>query len=268
MGMELAYRQMPDKKWYIILDDDTFLIGTSLYLLLSHLDPTRPQYIGNAVGDYKTRFAHGGSGIVLSGEAVRRLFDRPDIVAQSYINSLDETWGDRLVGLTLIKLGIYLDERYSHHFNGEPPEMARVQGDRFCSPIVSLHGVREPGAMETIGHALSKKEQSVVWGELWELFADTSIQQAGSEPVRQMRDHVGPTGDDTATWDKIASADACRLKCRNRKTCLAWTYDRETRTCRASPWIVIGDNSAEMKESGLDWQTVEPLLQQCSRGSM
>ncbi|UKZ63187.1 uncharacterized protein TrAtP1_004417 [Trichoderma atroviride] len=92
-GMELAYRKMPSKKWYVILDDDTFLIGPSLYLLLSHLDPARSWYIGNAVGDYKTRFAHGGSGILLSGDAVRRLFDRPDIVAQSYINSLDETWG-------------------------------------------------------------------------------------------------------------------------------------------------------------------------------
>lgn len=268
MGMELAYKRMPKKKWYIILDDDTFLIGPSLYLLLSHLDPSRPQYIGNAVGDYKSRFAHGGSGIVLSQEAMRRLFDRPDIVAQSYIDSLDETWGDRLVGLTLIKLGIYLDERYSHHFNGEPPEMARVQRDRFCSPIVSLHGVRGPGAMEAIGQALSNREQPVVWAELWQLFADTSLQEAGREPVRQMRDYVGPTGEDTTTWERIASAEACRSKCRNRKSCLAWTYDRETRLCRTSPWMVIGDNSAETKESGLDWQIVGPLLQHCGPASM
>ncbi|KAL9484773.1 hypothetical protein ACSS6W_003562 [Trichoderma asperelloides] len=254
-----------NKKWYIILDDDTFLIGPSLYLLLSHLDPARPWYIGNAVGDYKTRFAHGGSGILLSGDAVRRLFDRPDIVAQSYINSLDETWGDRLVGLTLIKLGIYVDERYSHYFNGEPPEMARVLGDRLCSPLVSLHGLRKPGAMENIGHVLSKRKQPVVWGELWELFANTSLQKAGSEPARQMRDYVGPMGDEAT---EIVSADACRLKCRNRKSCLAWTYDRETRVCRASPWMVIGDNSAETRESGLDWQAVEPLLQQCGRESM
>ncbi|UKZ77573.1 hypothetical protein TrVFT333_005297 [Trichoderma virens FT-333] len=209
-GMELAYKQMPEKKWYAILDDDTFLIGPSLYLLLSHLDPAKPYYLGSAVGDYKSRFAHGGSGTVLSQEAMRRLFDRPDIVAQSYIDSLDETWGDRLVSLTLIKLGIYLNERYSHHFNGEPPEMARVQRDRFCSPIVSFHGVRRPGAMEAIGRGLSNREQPVVWAELWQLFADTSLENAGREPVRQMRDHVGPTGEDTTTWKRIASAEVCR----------------------------------------------------------
>lgn len=267
--MELAYKLMPDKQWYIILDDDTFLIEPSLHLLLSHLNPTRPYYLGNAVGDYKSRFAHGGSGIVLSREVMRRLFDRPDIVAQSYIDSLDETWGDRLVGLTLIKLGIYLDERYSHHFNGEPPDMARVQRDRFCSPIVSFHGARRPGAMEAIGQALSNnREQPVIWADLWRLFADTSLDNAGREPVRQMRDYVGPTGEGTTTWERIVSAEVCRSKCRNRKSCLAWTYDRETRTCRVSPWIVIGNNNAEMNESGLDWQAVEPLLQQCGRGSL
>ncbi|PKK49875.1 hypothetical protein CI102_5637 [Trichoderma harzianum] len=270
IGQEFGWELDALKQWYIILDDDTFLIEPSLHLLLSHLDPSRPYYLGNAVGDYKTRFAHGGSGIVLSREVMRRLFDRPDIVAQSYIDSLDETWGDRLVGLTLIKLGIYLDERYSHHFNGEPPDMARVQRDRFCSPIVSFHGARRPGAMEAIGQALSNnREQPVIWAQLWQLFADTSLDNAGREPVRQMRDYVGPTGEDATTWERIASAEVCRKKCRNRKSCLAWTYDRETRTCRASPWIVIGNSSnAETNESGLDWQAVEPLLRQCGRGSL
>ncbi|PTB58564.1 glycosyltransferase family 31 protein [Trichoderma harzianum CBS 226.95] len=270
IGQEFGWELDALKQWYIILDDDTFLIEPSLHLLLSHLDPSRPYYLGNAVGDYKTRFAHGGSGIVLSREVMRRLFDRPDIVAQSYIDSLDETWGDRLVGLTLIKLGIYLDERYSHHFNGEPPDMARVQRDRFCSPIVSFHGARRPGAMEAIGQALSNnREQPVIWAQLWQLFADTSLDNAGREPVRQMRDYVGPTGEDATTWERIASAEVCRKKCRNRKSCLAWTYDREMRTCRASPWIVIGNSSnAETNESGLDWQAVEPLLRQCGRGSL
>ncbi|TFB06505.1 hypothetical protein CCMA1212_001845 [Trichoderma ghanense] len=269
MGMELAYKLMPQKKWYTILDDDTFLIGPSLHLLLSHLDPARPQYIGNAVGDYKSRFAHGGSGIVLSQEAMRRLFNNPGIVAQSHVDSLDETWGDRLVGTTLIKLGIYLDERYGHYFNGEPPAMARVQGDRFCSPIVSLHGLRRPGAMVAVGQALSNRQQPVLWADLWQLFAAPSLDDAGREPERQMRDHVGPTGDDTTTWESIASAEACRSKCRDSKSCLAWTFDTETRACHTSPWMVIGDSSgAETEESGLDWQKVESLVQHCGRASM
>ncbi|KAK1240836.1 hypothetical protein MKX07_006269 [Trichoderma sp. CBMAI-0711] len=268
-GMELAYRLMPQKKWYTILDDDTFLIGPSLHLLLSHLDPAKPQYIGNAVGDYKSRFAHGGSGIVLSQETMRRLFSNPGIVAQSHVDSLDETWGDRLVGTTLIKLGIYLDERYSHYFNGEPPAMARVQGDRFCSPIVSLHGIRKPGAMEAVGQALSDRQQPVLWANLWQLFAASSLDDAAREPVRQMRDHVGPAGEDTTTWQGIASAEACRSKCQGSRSCLAWTFDTKTRACRTSPWMVIGDGSgAETEEeSGLDWQTVESLMRHCGRAS-
>ena len=120
--MELLYKQMPHKKWYIILDDDTYLITPSIELLLSHLDPREAQYIGNAVGDYRGRFAHGGSAVLLTGEAMKRLFSRPNIVAEAYLESLDETWGDRLVATTFQKLGVYLDERHSHYFNGEWPE--------------------------------------------------------------------------------------------------------------------------------------------------
>src|SRR6478609_11513054 len=101
MGMEMLYQKMPQKKWYIILDDDTFLVKPSLQLFLDRLNSREPHYIGNAVGDYKGRFAHGGSAVIISGEAMRRLFSRPDIVARSYIASLDETWGDKLVATTL-----------------------------------------------------------------------------------------------------------------------------------------------------------------------
>ncbi|KJZ73503.1 hypothetical protein HIM_07059 [Hirsutella minnesotensis 3608] len=164
MGMELAYRRLPLKKWYMILDDDTYLVKPSLELLLSHLDPDKPQYIGNAVGDYKGRFAHGGSAVLLSGSAMKALFSRPDVVARAYVNSLDETWGDRLVATTLQKVAVYINEGYSHYFNGERPEMTRIRGDRICSPIVSFHGLREPGAMARAGERLGGVKQPVLCG--------------------------------------------------------------------------------------------------------
>ncbi|KAM5380161.1 hypothetical protein ACJZ2D_003612 [Fusarium nematophilum] len=156
MGMEMIYSELPRKKWYIILDDDTFLIRPSLELLLGHIDFRKPQYIGNAVGDYKARFGHGGSAILISGEAMRRLFEHPGIVQEAYAESMTETWGDRLVATTLQKLGIYIEESYNHHFNGEPPSITRIWGDRFCSPLVSFHGLRKPGEMLHVGQRLAE----------------------------------------------------------------------------------------------------------------
>lgn len=41
-SLELAYRAMPHKKWFILVDDDTYLIYPSLNSILGHFDPTVP----------------------------------------------------------------------------------------------------------------------------------------------------------------------------------------------------------------------------------
>ena len=91
---------MPDKKWYLIVDDDTYLVEQSLRMLLEYLDPNVPHYVSNAVGDYRARFAHGGSGVVLPQAAVRRLLAHPEVVTAAHRQSLDEIWGDRLLATT------------------------------------------------------------------------------------------------------------------------------------------------------------------------
>lgn len=168
--MELMYKTMPNKKWYILLDDDTFVVKSTLNLLLSHLDPDKPHYLGNAVGNYRARFAHGGSAIILSGEAMRRLFRRRDVVRYAYLASPEEKYGDRLVATTMLKLGIYLDESRVHYFNGEAPEEVRITAENFCSPIVSFHSLRTETAMERVGKAVGGRKTPVRWGELIELF--------------------------------------------------------------------------------------------------
>ncbi|PNY23351.1 Uncharacterized protein TCAP_06688 [Tolypocladium capitatum] len=265
MGMEFAYRRMPLKKWYIILDDDTYLVKPSLELLLSHLDPTEAHYVGNAVGDYKGRFAHGGSAVLLSGEAMRVLFSRPDVVASAYAESLDETWGDRLVATTLQKVGIRIDERYCHHFNGEAPEMTRIREDRVCSPIVSFHGLRKPGAMVAVGRALAGVTKPLLWGQLWELFGRQPMEAYGKTPSRP-GDHVGPRDEQTRTWKGVGGDDECRERCEGSGGgwCLAWAYDAGAGACHGSPWMIIGEEKTrDGVVSGINWKKAERLMQRC-----
>lgn len=273
MGMELLYDAMPDKKWYVILDDDTFVIKASLELFLSHLDYRKPQYIGNAVGDFKGRFAHGGSGVLVSGEAMRRLFERKDIVMRAYLNSLDETWGDKLVATTLQKLGIYIDERYNHHFNGEPPELTRIRADRFCSPLLSFHRLQDPKLMEEVARTLSTGPSSavtspVLWGELWQMFAQDPIQKLADQPVRKGADHVGAPDEHVTTSKGVANAESCRGRCQSNGNCLAWTYIEGSKECHQSPWMVIGPHqyseSTDGKWSGVKWKEVERMIWKCS----
>lgn len=41
-ALELAYRAMPHRKWFILVDDDTYLIYPSLNFILGHFDPSMP----------------------------------------------------------------------------------------------------------------------------------------------------------------------------------------------------------------------------------
>ncbi|GAB0134489.1 hypothetical protein EsDP_00002857 [Epichloe bromicola] len=262
MGMELSYRRMPHKKWYMILDDDTFVVKESLQLLLSHLDPAKPQYVGNSVGDYRARFAHGGSAVLVSGQAMKILFGRPDMVTQAYVRSLDETWGDRLVATTLQRVGVYIDERHSHYFNGETPEMTRIRPDRACSPIVSFHGLRKPGAMAHVGRTLARRHKLVLWGELWELFGKHPAEEAYHKPPFRAGDHVGPGEEGTTTWRGVKSAESCQRKCRGQ--CLAWSFDTETNECRASPWVIPGSETVTSATvSGVNWSKAKSILREC-----
>ncbi|PHH72877.1 hypothetical protein CDD80_4201 [Ophiocordyceps camponoti-rufipedis] len=263
-GLELAYKHMPDKKWYMILDDDTYLVRPSLELLLSHLDPSEAQYLGNVVGDYKGRFAHGGSAVLLSAQTLRSLLGRADVVSRAYAESLDETWGDRLVATTLQKLGIYVKERYAHHFSGETPEAARLRSDRLCSPIVSFHGLRGPGAMAAVGRKLASVTEPVVWAQLWSLFAEHPLERYGRAPFLR-GDHVGDDGDGAVTWTGVGDDEACRERCEavGAAGCLAWTFEARSGTCRGSPWAAIGGGTEASGVSGVNWKGVEPYARRC-----
>jgi hypothetical protein len=262
--MNLAYQRMPDKKWYIMVDDDTYLVQGSLRAMLDRLDPSVPAYFGNAVGDFKGRFAHGGSAVIISGAAMSLLFDQNrDLLPAAYISSLTETWGDKLVATTFHKVGVYIDERFNHFFNGQRPEITRIRADRLCSPIISFHGLAQPEQMAEVGDKFRNVRGLVAWGNLWEMYGRSAIRAYAKTPIRPGRDHVGRLDEATMTFKAIKSPERCLAKCnRHYKTCLAWTWDSKDNACHISPWIIIGED-APGKFSGVNAGRIQQLAKQC-----
>jgi hypothetical protein len=262
-GLELAYKTLPFKKWYLILDDDTFLIQTSLKLILTHLDPQQAHYLGNAVGDFRGRFAHGGSAVILSGTAVKRLFEHPEIVAQAHVLSLAEIWGDKLIATTLQKTGVYLDERYSHFFNGESPTITRIQIDRFCSPLLAFHGLSNPEEMRQIGLAFRDNEKPTLWNHVWAMYGAPELQSFVKNPMREQQDFVGRADERSMTVPNLVSAKECMEHCGvHIGRCLAWTWEEEKKACHIAPWMIVG-GKPEGKTSGVNYEQVKKLMKEC-----
>lgn len=256
---------MPQKKWYVLMDDDTYVLNASLEVVLGHLDPSIPHYIGNAVGDYKGRFAHGGSAVVLSQGAMDRIFrQNVDIVSAAHMESLYSQWGDKLISTTAMKTGIYLEERYNRHFNGESPRMTKIRGDRICVPIVSFHKMSAPQMLD-VGKMFQGTSKVVSWIDLWDIYSSPALHQFVAEPVRANWDHVGKLDEDTMTTMNVNTEQACLDVChRHGRKCLAWVWEGTKNTCHLSPWIIVGE-AAEGKSSGVNALHALKLLRACNR---
>lgn len=257
---------MPRKDWYLILDDDSFVVIESLRQVLSHLDPTEPYYLGNTVGDYRGRFAHGGSAVVLSRGAVEKLYrENPHVAADAQVNSLSEIWGDKLVATTLQKIGIFIDERFSHMFNGESPADTRISADRFCSPLVSFHELKKPEDMKALGLVFNERgTRTTVWADVWDLFGGPGTRGFNDRPMRQDHDFVGKLDRSrTQTARGIPTAEKCmRLCMRHKKRCLAWKWDVQSKECHISPWMTVGKSQVGTV-SGINGNWATELMESC-----
>ncbi|PLB48564.1 hypothetical protein P170DRAFT_448236 [Aspergillus steynii IBT 23096] len=71
--LDEALRIRPDARWYVFIEADSYIIWPNLMAWLSGLNHTHPQYLGAPMQSGEVFFAYGGSGIVLSNPAVRRV---------------------------------------------------------------------------------------------------------------------------------------------------------------------------------------------------
>lgn len=267
-SLEYVWTNVPRKKWYLLLDDDTYIVKASLSLLLGHLNPSKPTFIGNPVGDYKGRFPHGGSAVVISGSALSKLFDgHPDVVAEGHKESPTAIWGDKLLSTTFMKVGIYLDETYRRMFNGENPWMTRMWVDRFCLPLVSFHGLGKRDDMENVGNTFSHQEEPFFWRQLGGIYGAANFSSFHKDPIRANMDFVGRLDEFSTTFKDVDNVPECIRICgQHAKSCLAWTFDPGLHLCHIAPWTIIGD-PAEGRFSGINAPLGEWVTNKCHSSS-
>ena len=200
---------------------------------------------------------------MISQAAMRKVFVQNSQFISAFNNeSLSAGWGDALVASTFMKSGIYLEERYAHLFNGEPPRLTKIRPDRFCAPIISLHGL-DPEQMVAAGNKLKDLTKSVSWIGIWGLYEARTLSSFLDEPFRAEWDHVGRLDQSTMTTNNVQTKEDCLHICgANSKTCLAWTWETETHACHVSPWIIVG-NAIENRFTGINTQRAMMLSSKC-----
>ena len=146
-GAIRTYKQFPDAKWYVFIDDDTFIHTRNLLLYLEMFDPDKDIWTG---GWFPNSVIHGGGGMVFSNSVMRKRFGSPEVggfgddehIVPWIRHTLGRVVGDGTTSDSIImseEVGIKPLTTESHFFGSGTPDEAFIHSDRACIPVVSWH---------------------------------------------------------------------------------------------------------------------------------
>lgn len=143
--IEKAYQSHPEASWFVFLETDTAIIWSNMFLWLEKLSSRKeePMYLGAPAWIEDVMFAHGGSGIVMSNSAVRRVAEKWQQEQVALEKIAEKEWaGDRLLSMVLRSVGVELTKSWPM-IQGETPSTLDYTSEHWCMPIVSYHHVTE-----------------------------------------------------------------------------------------------------------------------------
>lgn len=135
----------PDKKWYVFVESDTYLFWSTVLKYVSTLDHTQPHAIGHRTTRLTDHyFMHGGSGYVLSHEALRVLVQHVRAHQRSLDLWMEDEWaGDVALGSVMNTVEIpmtYAWPIFQPAFFGVIYFGAEPQDRRYwCYPAATYH---------------------------------------------------------------------------------------------------------------------------------
>ncbi|EPQ30964.1 uncharacterized protein PFL1_01153 [Pseudozyma flocculosa PF-1] len=152
--MAEAYRRFPGKKWFVVVEADTFVFWHQLVRFLSTQDAARHLLFGHEVlvgfdGAPNTPFAHGGSGFVASRGLLDASFGAdPDFEHKWDDLLLHNGYGDAVLckalwdtpGVNLTALS-RVDEVGVDMFHGDSFRDIQFGRWDWCKPVLSYHHV-------------------------------------------------------------------------------------------------------------------------------
>lgn len=143
--MDHAGKNWPKARWYIYMEDDSYLFLPNVLKYLSAFDWKAPHYLGSYAFKDNVTFAHGGSGFALSRGAWEMSFGRnPNLVEDFKEYTHSHGCGDHILGRVLNEYGVHLgenggDEQFTWGFNGLVHFRFPFRRANWCKPLLSWH---------------------------------------------------------------------------------------------------------------------------------
>lgn len=261
----------PTTKWFIMMDDDTYVMSSNIARFLDSLDSTHPYYMGSMAMVHDVYFAHGGSGVIFSRGALERVFG-PDAkmsheeVLEKYSQEAlhyDPPFGD-LMAARLLKFeaGVYLNTkkigakkaeldmfgRNKDMFQGEAIGTTWVNADLWCTPIGTFHKVR-PEEIEILWEweqTMAHQKSSIYFSDFYQDFILPFISEEIPNWVIPGGKVLDKRLNEMMSALTSESKEYCMLGCKEMPLCLSWSY--KSGECRVQENGVVKGMIADPNE--------------------
>jgi hypothetical protein len=137
-------------KWYVYIEDDTFIFWENVLAYLESLDEEKVAYYGAYSGEGEDTFAQGGSGIAFSGALVKKLFgdegEGNGPTLEMYGNETSKSCcGDIMLGKVLRDYGIKVNEGGYGKVGWRPEPMWKTgfEKQKWCERVFTFHHLHQ-----------------------------------------------------------------------------------------------------------------------------
>ncbi|KAK9460863.1 uncharacterized protein V1516DRAFT_624367 [Lipomyces oligophaga] len=263
-----AYRTKPDAKWYIFIDGDSYVFWSNMFAWLNTLNPEEYLYLGSQTYVNDLSFAHGGSGVVLSGALVRKVFGSKDLNLRRWDQIASENCcGDFVVALLLreaaqVEVSSETEYPYSYFkIQGEPQFSIRHTSRNWCEPIVTLHHLtdHDVSQLREFERDFYQSEEQVVlktpilYRDIYHKFVMPYICRGRRDSWDNMSDgqeiNIDNAGDGELAH---TSYNQCRQKCVDIEDCMQFKFRQGS--CVLSTNIRLGKmDMNEENEFASEW---------------
>ncbi|KAJ5937021.1 hypothetical protein N7466_003471 [Penicillium verhagenii] len=243
---EEAMQVMPDAKWYIFIEADTYIVWQNLVNWLAHLDHTRSYYLGSPMQIGETLFGYGGSGVILSNKAMTRLHTYQTQALDELEQLTATEWaGDCILAKALEGSHIYLTWAWPMMMTSRPSEVdhfSEAYGRQpWCYPVISYHHMN-PDDIEEMWQFDRGWFQSGKNALL--LHADVYREYVHNGSLSQLDDWDNLSGADIIFDEPtLPSVDSCADACMQNSECLQYSFHHEENSCKHAATTLQGVRS-------------------------
>jgi hypothetical protein len=238
-----ALEVMPDAKWYVFLEADTYMVWPNLVNWLSLLDPDRQHYLGSPMQIGDVLFGYGGAGIIFSSYTMNLLSEHR-ARAQSELEEMtaSEWAGDCALARALHEVHVELTWAWPMMMTSRPWEIDHFSEgygrQPWCYPVISYHHMG-PDDIEKMwefdrGFFASGKNALLLHADVYQklIYNDTFT-------ALHDWDNLSGAQVDFAAGT-VPTVDACAEVCVRNEECLQYSFDETEGVCRHASTTFAG----------------------------